>query len=71
MGRIKKFENYILEKVDGVTEHQQKIIDRLVKSGSNPDDAKKYVLKNYDYAVRAYPEANIKKLAEIIMSVDQ
>lgn len=50
-----------------ITSYQ--ILQRLIKNGCNPTEAKIKVKKHYDYAIRCYKDATVKQLADIIATI--
>ena len=49
----------------------KKVVAYLVKKGSNPKDAEAMVKKEFDGAIKTYPNAPVSKVAEYIMSVSE
>jgi len=47
----------------------KKVVAHLVKKGSNPKDAEAMVKKEFDGAIKAYPNAPVAKIADYIMTV--
>ncbi len=45
------------------------VIKLLVKYGNNPKDVKSMVEKEFDMAVKSYPDATAAKIAEVIRTV--
>jgi len=45
-----------------------KVLARLIRCGSNPQKAKEQVNNHFNDAVRLYPDATIKIIADAILS---
>ena len=45
---------------------KEKIIKRLIKHGSNKEDAIKMVNENYETAIKMFPDAKVAKIKEVI-----
>ena len=46
-----------------------KVTNILIKWGNNPDEVAKMVAENFDYAIRVYPEATARELAQVISAI--
>lgn len=47
----------------------EKILSIMIKNGSNPTEAEAKITKHLEYVIRTYPEASVKEMAFIIMSL--
>lgn len=56
-----------MKQTNAITSYQ--VLQRLIKNGCNPTEAKIKVKKHYDYAIRCYRNATVKKLADIIATL--
>ena len=43
-----------------------KVTNILIKWGNNSNEVAKMVAENFDYAIRVYPEATARELAQVI-----
>jgi len=57
---------YSMENKNKITE-KQKVINRLVKTGVNPEAANRYANEHYEYASKYY--SGVAKIASVIMSL--
>jgi len=57
------------EDINMTATQRDQIITRLLKSGVNPEFAAKIVDHNADYIARCYPDATVRQMAEIVMTV--
>lgn len=48
---------------------QYQVLQRMIKEGNNPDEAKSDVRNHFDYSIKVYPEATVKELASIIKTL--
>ena len=46
-----------------------KVTQKLIKNGNNINDVEKMIATHFDYAIRVYPNATIKELANIIRTI--
>jgi len=67
LGRVGQ--KYGGEKKEKEFHSKEKLIERLISQGNNPDDVKKMVNKYYDYVKRVYPNSTLKEVAEVIRTI--
>lgn len=46
-----------------------KVTNLLIKWGKNSNEVAKMVAENFDYAIRVYPEATARELAQVISAI--
>jgi len=53
----------------GDNEMKAKVTNLLTKWGNNSNEVAKMVAENFDYAIRVYPEATARELAQVIRAI--
>ena len=46
--------------------NKKQVLKRMIKNGNNPEESKRDIEENYDYAVSCYKEATVGDIARII-----